>query len=161
MKAVIIDSDNQIIGIVPDSAIEPSRNPFFVPDTDNATWSAHLYVGVRIDRLGKGISPKFADRYFNEVISAVHPAKTGKDPIECSRDGALLVGEAISKVQYPQLSSEMSHYVALASEQMTLKTGDLVLRFAEYGDTLEDTLRPGLNGKVDSTDYPPVSYKIR
>jgi len=156
MKAIIFDTDNRIVGIVPDSAIEPARNPFFIPESPGQ-WVVTPLTGVRIDRLGKGVAERFADRYFSEVISAVHPSDGTANPVEWSRDGALLVGNAASKDQYPVLTTAMTTLVAAAAVAMTLKTGDLVLRLA--GTT--QPANAGDTAAVDLPDAPPTTYKIR
>jgi 2-keto-4-pentenoate hydratase/2-oxohepta-3-ene-1,7-dioic acid hydratase in catechol pathway len=50
----------------PDSAILPKNMPFFIPD-----WSSDVHYEVelvlRIDKLGKNIEEKFADRYYSEI----------------------------------------------------------------------------------------------
>lgn len=50
--------------IVADSAAVPWRKPCFVPDFAD-DFRLRPVVAVRIDRLGKGIAPKFASRYYN------------------------------------------------------------------------------------------------
>jgi acylpyruvate hydrolase len=50
----------------PDSAILPHRHPLFIPDwTDDMHYEVELVI--RITRLGKHVSKKFAHRYFSEV----------------------------------------------------------------------------------------------
>lgn len=50
----------------PDSSILPHRHPFFIPDwTDNLQYEVELII--RIDRLGKHVSTKFAHRYYSEI----------------------------------------------------------------------------------------------
>lgn len=50
----------------PDTALLPKRNPFYYPDF---TKDLHheLELVVRISRLGKNISEKYANEYYNEV----------------------------------------------------------------------------------------------
>lgn len=156
MKAIIFDTENNIVGIVPDSAIEPARNPFFVPEGDSR-WVVVPLTGVRIDRLGKGIATCFADRYFSEVVSAVHTCSCSTDPVEWSHDGALLVGTAAPKDDYAALAASMTDLVAKAATAMTLKTGDLVLRHAAPSRPAN----PGDTATVDIPDAPSTTYKIR
>lgn len=50
----------------PDSAILPRSNPLYIPD-----WTSDLHYEVeliiKIDRLGKNIESKFADRYYSSI----------------------------------------------------------------------------------------------
>lgn len=50
----------------PDTALLPKRNPFYIPAFSN---DVHYEVElvVRINRLGKNISEKFAHKYYNEI----------------------------------------------------------------------------------------------
>lgn len=50
----------------PDTAILPKRNPLYIPDF---TKDLHheLEIVVKICKLGKNISPKFAHTYYNEI----------------------------------------------------------------------------------------------
>ena len=51
---------------IPDSTIVKNGNPVYLPDFDpNIT--ARPYMALRIDRLGKSVSPRFAYRYFEQA----------------------------------------------------------------------------------------------
>lgn len=50
----------------PDSALVISNRPFFYPDFSSDV-HYELEVVIRIDRLGRSIEEKFADRYFSEI----------------------------------------------------------------------------------------------
>jgi len=50
----------------PDSALLLPGRPLFYPDF-GGTWAARLYVAVHINRLGKGMSEKFAPRYYDSL----------------------------------------------------------------------------------------------
>lgn len=52
--------------LFPDSAITLPGKPLFLPDF-TPSWEAHLLIGVRVSRLGKDISPRFASRYYDAV----------------------------------------------------------------------------------------------
>lgn len=52
--------------MLPDSSIVRTDNPWFIPDFDTE-FQLLPAIAVRIDRLGKSISPKFARRYYNEA----------------------------------------------------------------------------------------------
>lgn len=61
---------------IPDSAILRTGNPFFVPDFD-AEFHAFPSLCLRVGRLGKGIAPRFADRYIDGWTMGVAVAATG------------------------------------------------------------------------------------
>lgn len=56
--------------LLPDSAMIRSGKPVFLPD-DDEPFVMLPSLCIRIDKLGKHISEKFASRYFNEVAPAV------------------------------------------------------------------------------------------
>jgi len=56
--------------LIADSAVVLPGKPLFLPDfTDR--WNAELYPAFRISRLGKGITPKFAPRYYDAFTLAL------------------------------------------------------------------------------------------
>ena len=59
-----------VIFMKPDSSIIKKNKPFFLPDfSNNIQYETELVV--RIDKLGKGISKKFASRYYNEITLGI------------------------------------------------------------------------------------------
>ncbi len=54
----------------PDSALVIANRPFFYPDFSNDV-HYELEVVIRIDRLGRSIDEKFANRYFSELALGV------------------------------------------------------------------------------------------
>lgn len=97
--------DEPVVFLKPDSAILKNNKPFFLPD-----FSSEIHyeaeVVVRISKLGKGIEPKFAPRYYDEVTMGIDitardlQTKLSKArlPWEISKcfDGAAPVGRFIS-----------------------------------------------------------------
>jgi 2-keto-4-pentenoate hydratase/2-oxohepta-3-ene-1,7-dioic acid hydratase in catechol pathway len=59
-------SENPVFFIKPDTALLRNNNPFFIPAFSN---EIHYEVEIilKIDKLGKAIQKKFADRYFHEI----------------------------------------------------------------------------------------------
>ena len=57
-----------VIFMKPDSAILKDGKPFFIPDFSNEIHYETELV-VRINRLGKNIAPRFANRYYDSVFS--------------------------------------------------------------------------------------------
>lgn len=55
-----------VLFMKPDSAILRNTHPFYIPDfSDNVHYEAELVV--RIHRIGKNISERFANRYYKEI----------------------------------------------------------------------------------------------
>lgn len=93
-----------VVFLKPDSAILKNNKPFFLPDFSK---DIHYEVEVvlKISKLGKGISAKFAHRYFDEVTLGIDITardlqgrlKTGGLPWELSKcfDGAAPLGKFI------------------------------------------------------------------
>jgi fumarylpyruvate hydrolase len=62
--------DEPVVFMKPDSSILKNNKPFFLPDFSS---EIHYEVEVvaKISRLGKGISPKFAPRYYDEITVGI------------------------------------------------------------------------------------------
>ena len=58
--------DKPVFFLKPDSALVIANRPFFYPDFSSDVHS-ELEVVIRINRLGRSIEERFADRYFNEI----------------------------------------------------------------------------------------------
>lgn len=54
-----------------DSSLANAGKPFFIPDFAKE-FEAIPTIAVRINRLGKSVSPKFAERYYAEFAAAIH-----------------------------------------------------------------------------------------
>jgi 2-keto-4-pentenoate hydratase/2-oxohepta-3-ene-1,7-dioic acid hydratase in catechol pathway len=59
-----------VVFLKPDSSILKNNKPFFLPDFSSEV-HYEVEVVIKIDRLGKGISTKFAPRYYNEVTVGI------------------------------------------------------------------------------------------
>jgi acylpyruvate hydrolase len=93
-----------LVFLKPDSSILKNNKPFFLPDfSDNIHYEVE--VVIKISKLGKGISAKFAPRYFDEVTVGIditardlqtHQSAAGM-PWEISKsfDGAAPIGSFI------------------------------------------------------------------
>ena len=55
---------------LPDTALLGSKRPFFIPDFAPVC-RAHLHLAVRICRLGRSISERFAHRYYDAVTVGI------------------------------------------------------------------------------------------
>lgn len=79
MKVIIFDNNNLSadknlpVGwyIVADSALSNWGKPFYVPENCNLV-TVSLSMALKISKLGKYISPRFAGRYFHEFAPALH-----------------------------------------------------------------------------------------
>ncbi|MEI6050472.1 MAG: fumarylacetoacetate hydrolase family protein [Bacteroidota bacterium] len=59
-----------VVFLKPDSSILKNNKPFFLPDfSENIHYEVE--VVIKISKLGKGISAKFASRYFDEVTVGI------------------------------------------------------------------------------------------
>jgi 2-keto-4-pentenoate hydratase/2-oxohepta-3-ene-1,7-dioic acid hydratase in catechol pathway len=96
--------DEPVVFLKPDSAILKNNKPFFLPDF-SADIQYEVEVVIKISKLGKGISAKFAHRYYDELtlgidITARDLQKqyaAGGMPWELSKcfDGAAPLGEFV------------------------------------------------------------------
>ncbi|MBE6339745.1 MAG: fumarylacetoacetate hydrolase family protein [Bacteroidales bacterium] len=58
--------EEPVVFMKPESALLRNNNPFFVPEWAKQ-FDFETEIIVRIDRLGRGIQPKFAHRYYSEI----------------------------------------------------------------------------------------------
>ena len=92
MKILAIDNEGRTHASA-DSALVTRSQPWFVPD-DGASWLGDVYLAAIVSRLGKGVAPRFARRYYGQTAIVVHPRPTAPGtPYEWTRDGAILAGE--------------------------------------------------------------------
>ena len=61
-----VKPDSPVIFLKPDSSILPKNQPFFVPPFSNEIHH-EIEIVVKINRLGKFISEKFAHKYYQEI----------------------------------------------------------------------------------------------
>ena len=66
----LLEQENPVIFMKPDSSILRNRRPFFLPDFSNRI-EYETELVVRISRLGKSIEAKFADRYWDAVTLGI------------------------------------------------------------------------------------------
>lgn len=141
--------------MLPDSAIVRSDNPWFVPDFDSE-FRLYPMVAVRIDRLGKSISAKFACRYYNEATICLAASAYGlltqlrRDGLpwdravsfdkscmmgdfipasELFKDSHLKIklGDKIVGINAVGLQTMINEIIPVISKDNTIKTGDLIL----------------------------------
>lgn len=141
--------------MLPDSSIVRTDNPWFIPDFDTE-FILLPAIAVRIDRLGKSISPKFARRYYNEAtlcltavaVNTLESLRTGGLPWDkaVSFDKSCMMGTFIPKDKLiqdtslrfclgektiiPDFSgfvSNIDEIISAVSADNTIKTGDIVV----------------------------------
>lgn len=164
--------------MAPDSAVIYRGNPWFMPaDGDSAQWSAQIYIGAVISRLGMNISPKFAQRYFQNITIAAHPHNPSADvSLEWLRDGSVIKGDDITIDSLPeniavvadngqccsiikqQIIDSLISAICKASAFVTLKTGDIILIKADMADF---AIAEGADFQILVNNTPTLKFKTR
>jgi 2-keto-4-pentenoate hydratase/2-oxohepta-3-ene-1,7-dioic acid hydratase in catechol pathway len=147
---------NPVVFLKPDSAILPSKNPFFIPPFSNNV-QYEVEILVKINKVGKFIDVKFAHKYYDEIGLGIdftardvqNECKEKGLPWEKAKafDGSAVVGEFYPKEKFDlgnisfQLyknevlvqdgkSNEMlwkiDELIAYVSQYFTLKKGDII-----------------------------------
>lgn len=133
MKVLVTSSAEADFRVIPDSAVGRISQPWFVPDF-GSEWRAHLALAVRVGRLGKGIAPRYFDRYVDAVTLLWVPVADGCGSNIDFMDGAVVCGQWL-----PPQGDEaglLAEPLCRASQYATLKTGDVVAVM------LPDTIMP-------------------
>lgn len=151
MKVLVFDRfsteefcDDVTVEMIPDSAIIKDGKPFFIP-ANSASWRYSCGVAMRICRLGKNISEKFAPRYIDAYapcITTVPMPVSGFNAFNRCHEGAVIIGEWQSPESFsgkivfhcgdisksidvnPDLAVKM---VALAGSHGVMKIGDIIV----------------------------------
>ncbi|WP_437824183.1 fumarylacetoacetate hydrolase family protein [Tenacibaculum mesophilum] len=101
--------ENPVVFLKPDSAILPKKMPFFIPPFSNDI-HYEVEVLVKINKVGKHISPKFAYKYYDTVGLGID--FTARDvQVQCKEkglpwekakafDGSAIVGEFFPKEDF-------------------------------------------------------------
>lgn len=167
MKAIRIFEDTTSAGctqlprlrLYADSAIGRDVMPLFIPDLPGA-WNARVCVAVRINRMGKGISPKFAMRYA-DAISAVVLMLPAEEPQRWDTSGILaLLDSAVTTGRWHECNVADIDVVGLEAGGIscTFTAADLDFATAISSVSRFATLRTGDIIIIDSTgiDMPLV-----
>ncbi len=106
--------EEPVVFMKPDSSILKNNKPFFLPGFSSMI-HYEVEVVVRISKLGKGISAKFAHRYYDELTLGIditardiqNRNSTAGLPWELSKcfDGAAPLGRFISIASVPDVKS--------------------------------------------------------
>lgn len=122
MKLLLSDCNGNI-HVIPDSAIGRDSQPWFLPDF-GADWQGYEAVALRVSRLGKGIAPKFAERYA-DAMTTLWVAESLDCPTPDYMDGRVVVGSWHDIVDTQELEPLLALLVQ-ASQCATLKNGDII-----------------------------------
>ena len=125
--------ESPILFLKPETSIIQNKQPFFIPDFSNDV-QYEVEVLIKINRLGKAISPQFSHKYYDEIGLGIDftardiQNKLKKDslPWEKSKsfDGSALIGNWINKKNIDNLNN---------LEFRLTKNGDIV----QKGNTSE------------------------
>ena len=106
--------DSPILFLKPETSIIQKKQPFFIPDFSNNV-QYEVEVLIKINRLGKAISPNFSHKYYDEIGLGIDftardlQNKLKKDslPWEKSKsfDGSALIGNWINKKDIDDLNN--------------------------------------------------------
>jgi 2-keto-4-pentenoate hydratase/2-oxohepta-3-ene-1,7-dioic acid hydratase in catechol pathway len=129
-----------VVFLKPDSSLLKNNKPFFLPDfSDNIQFEVE--VVIKISKLGKGISAKFANRYYDEVTLGIditardiqsRQAKSGM-PWELSKcfDGAAPIGRFMP-VRSVKNMSDLDFRLEINGKQaQKSNTSDMIFDFNE------------------------------
>ena len=141
--------------MLPDSTVVRSDNPMFVPDFSDS-FVAYPSMVVRIEKIGKNISPKFSSRYYKSVAPGLAVQAPGlladlrKKGFPWTKavlfDKCCILGEFVELteegMEFPRidydyggkgiiwkadaLERDVDHVIAELSRENTLKIGDLI-----------------------------------
>lgn len=141
-----------------DSSLTNAGKPFFIPDFAEE-FEAIPVIAVRINRLGKSITPRFAHRYFAEYAPAVHFRATDlyrnlhalnlSADKACSFDRSLIMADFIPFPKNEKVALTMK---LNGEEAACFDTGNMVLPIEQaiaeitYANTLKmgDLIIPAL-----------------
>ena len=122
--------ENPVVFLKPDSAILPKKMPFFIPPFSNDV-HYEVEVLVKINKVGKHISPKFAHKYYDTVGLGID--FTARDvQAQCkekglpwekakSFDGAAVIGNWMDK---SEISDINNLNFSLQKNEITVQKGN-------------------------------------
>ena len=163
--------ENPVVFLKPDSAILPKKMPFFIPPFSNDV-HYEVEVLVKINKVGKHISPKFAHKYYDTIGLGID--FTARDvqtkckekglPWEKAKafDGSAIVGEFFPKEEFnlENLSFHLKKNDEVVqdgnTESMLWKIDELIAYVSQYftlkkGDLIFTGTPAGV-GKVEEND---------
>lgn len=121
MKIILCDRDNSRFEVIADSALTLPGRPTFIPDIPEATsWELLPMAAVRISRLGKSVSAKFASRYSDAFTLAARlmPLDASGMPL----DGiASLIDFGVTLGEWSALPEDADPEITFGSATATLR----------------------------------------
>ena len=136
----LLKQDDPVIFTKADSSLLKDRKPFFIPD-ELGTIEYEAEVVVRVCRLGKSISERFASRYYDAVTVGID--FTARDllrelsqqglPWDMSKsfDGAAVLGEWISKDKFLDVQRLRFHLDVNGETKQEGCTSDMIYKVDE------------------------------
>jgi len=122
MKLLLQNTDGSL-RVIPDSAIGRTHQPWFVPDFGH-DWTSRYALAARIGRLGKGIAPKYVERYVDGITLLWVPECSDGGVLADFMDGAVVCGLWMSPQQ--EHIAVLGELLCRVSKFATLKTGDVI-----------------------------------
>lgn len=136
----LLKRDDPVIFTKADSSLLKDRKPFFIPD-ELGTIEYEAEIVVRVCRLGKSISERFASRYYDAVTVGID--FTARDllrklsqqglPWDMSKsfDGAAVLGEWISKDKFLDIQRLRFHLDVNRETKQERCTSDMIYKVDE------------------------------
>ena len=136
----LLKQDDPVIFTKADSSLLKDRKPFFIPD-ELGTIEYEAEIVVRVCRLGKSISERFAPRYYDAVTVGID--FTARDllkklsqqglPWDMSKsfDGAAVLGEWISKDKFLDVQRLRFHLDVNGETKQEGCTSDMIYKVDE------------------------------
>lgn len=136
----LLKQDDPVIFTKADSSLLKDRKPFFIPD-ELGTIEYEAEIIVRVCRLGKSISERFASRYYDAVTVGID--FTARDllrklsqqglPWDMSKsfDGAAALGEWISKDKFLDIQRLRFHLDVNGETKQEGCTSDMIYKVDE------------------------------
>jgi 2-keto-4-pentenoate hydratase/2-oxohepta-3-ene-1,7-dioic acid hydratase in catechol pathway len=163
--------ENPVVFLKPDSAILPKKMPFFIPPFSNEV-HYEVEVLVKINKVGKHISPKFAHKYYETIGLGID--FTARDvqskckekglPWEKAKafDGSAIIGEFYPKEEFnlDSISFQLKKNDEVVQDgntkNMMWKIDELISYVSQYftlkkGDIIFTGTPAGV-GKVEEND---------
>ncbi len=127
--------EEPVVFMKPDSALLKDNKPFFLPDFSQEV-HYETEIIIKINRIGKNISEKFADRYFDEIGLGVDFTardlqrklkKEGKPWEICKGfDGSAVIGSFFSKSEFEDLQNIDFHLTINGDEVQRGNSKDMI-----------------------------------
>ena len=136
----LLKQDDPVIFTKADSSLLKDRKPFFIPD-ELGTIEYETEIVVRVCRLGKSISERFAPRYYDAVTVGID--FTARDllkklsqqglPWDMSKsfDGAAVIGEWVSKDKFLDVQRLRFHLDVNGETKQEGCTSDMIYKVDE------------------------------